>query len=161
MTRYIAALLIAFLLPAQAFAQVELSFYGGSQSAPASDVAIRDDVIGNGDFRIAWEGRPLTAPIYYGIRATQWQSPSFGYGLDFAHNKIYPQNGQLPAGYSTLEFTDGLNTLTLNAYRRWANMLGNVSPYIGAGLGLAIPHVEVTAGDSRTYGFQLTGPAAT
>lgn len=161
MTRLAAALLIAFLLPIQAFAQVELSFYGGAQSAPASDVAIRDDVIGNDDFRVQWEGRSFTAPIYYGIRATQWQTPSFGYGLDFAHNKIYPQDGQLPAGYSRLEFTDGLNTLTLNAYRRWSNVLGDVSPYVGGGVGLAIPHVEVSAAGSRTYGFQITGPAAT
>lgn len=161
MTRLAAALLIAFLLPIQAFAQVELSFYGGAQSAPASDVAIRDDVIGNDDFRVQWEGRSFTAPIYYGIRATQWQTPSFGYGLDFAHNKIYPQDGQLPAGYSRLEFTDGLNTLTLNAYRRWSNVLGDVSPYVGGGVGLAIPHVEVSATGSRTYGFQITGPAAT
>ena len=148
-------------LPTLASAEVELSFYGGAQSAPASDVVIRDAVIGNGDFRIAWEGRSASAPVYYGIRVTRWQSDSFGYGLDFTHNKVYPRDGELPAGYEVLEFTDGLNTLTVSAYRRWAQMLGDVSPYIGGGVGIAIPHVEVTAAGSRTFGYQATGPAAT
>jgi lipid A oxidase len=159
-----AAAMIAwmFFLPVQAFAQVELSFYGGVQSAPASDVSIRNDpVIDDSDFRQAWEGRSFSAPIYYGIRATWWQSPTFGYGLDFAHNKIYPKDDDLPAGFDVLEFTDGLNTLTVNAYRRWPNMLGDVTPYVGAGVGVAIPHVEVTNETSETFGYQVTGPAAT
>ncbi|WP_322893135.1 MULTISPECIES: outer membrane protein [unclassified Yoonia] len=160
--RAIAICCFFFAAPTLASAQVELSFYGGAQSAPASDVAIRDDsVIADDDFSINWEGRSASAPIYYGIRATRWQSPTFGYGLDFAHNKVYPKDGELPDGYDVLEFTDGLNTLTVNAYRRWPNALGDVSPYVGGGLGVAIPHVEVTNGASETFGYQLTGPAAT
>ena len=148
--------------PTLASAQVELSFYGGSQSAPASDVAIRgDSQIPDDDFSVDWEGRSSAAPVYYGIRATRWHSPTFGYGLDFAHNKVYPKDGQLPEGFDVLEFTDGLNTLTINAYRRWPKAIGDVSPYIGGGLGVAIPHVEVITPDSRTFGYQLTGPAAT
>jgi lipid A oxidase len=149
-------------LPTFAAAQVELSFYGGAQSAPGSDIAIRgDSVIADSDFSIDWDGRSASAPVYYGIRATRWHSPTFGYGLDFAHNKVYPKDGELPEGFDVLEFTDGLNTLTVNAYRRWPNMLGNVTPYVGGGLGVSIPHVEVTNGASETFGYQLTGPAAT
>lgn len=157
-------LLTCFLLLAPTFAtaQVELSFYGGVQSAPASDVSIRgDSVIPDNDFEVDWEGRSASAPIYYGIRATRWQTPTFGYGLDFSHNKVYPKDGSLPAGYDVLEFTDGLNTLTVNAYRKWPGALGPVSPYVGGGVGVAIPHVEVTFGGSETFGYQLTGPAAT
>lgn len=143
-------------------AEVELSFYGGVQTANPSDVSIRgDSVIEDDDFSIAWEGRSFDAPPYYGIRATIWQSDEFGYGLDFAHNKIYPKDGELPAGYDVLEMTDGLNTLTVNAYRRWTGAFAGMSPYVGGGLGLAIPHVEVTNGDSETFGYQVTGPAAT
>lgn len=153
------------LATTSAAAEVELSFYGGIQSANASDVSIRgDSVIPSGDFSIAWEGRSGEAPPYYGIRATKWQEDGFGYGLDFAHNKIYPKDGELPDNYTVLEMTDGLNTLTVNAYRRWNGAFGQVSPYIGGGLGLAIPHVEVTntTGDgSETFGYQITGPAAT
>lgn len=162
MNRALALFASLLLMPASAFAQVELSFYGGVQSAPASDISIRnDDVIPDDDFNQEWEGRSAEAPVYYGIRATRWQSPTFGYGLDFAHNKVYPKNDDLPAGYDVLEFTDGLNTLTVNAYRRWNQVFGDVSPYVGGGVGVALPHVEVTNGASETFGYQLTGPAAT
>lgn len=156
------AICIAFAFtPAAVGAEVELSFYGGVQGAQPSDISIRDDVIGDDDFSLSWEGRSFEAPPYYGIRATRWQSPRFGYGLDFAHNKVYPEGDDLPAGYSVLEMTDGLNTLTVNAYRRWEPVLGDFTPYVGGGLGLSLPHVEVTNGASETFGYQITGPAAT
>lgn len=156
------ALCIAlFAAPSLAVAQVELSFYGGVQSAPASDITIRDDLLGDDSFSQAWEGRSFEAPLYYGLRATSWRTPSFGIGVDFAHNKVYPRDDQLPPGYDVLEFTDGLNTLTVNAYRRWNGALGNISPYVGGGIGISLPHVEVTRSGSETFGYQLTGPAAT
>ncbi len=149
-------------LPAFVAAEVELSFYGGVQSAPPSDISIRgDDVIADDDFEQDWEGRSAEAPIYYGFRATHWRTPSFGFGLDFAHNKVYPKDDDLPAGYDVLEFTDGLNTLTVNAYRRWSGLFGEVTPYVGGGVGVSLPHVEVTSGGSETFGYQITGPAAT
>lgn len=157
-----AMIAIACLTPMSVAAEVELSFYGGAQNAPHSVVTVTGDpVIPDDEFRMGWVGKSMSAPPYYGIRATVWKSPTFGYGLDFAHNKIYPQDGDLPAGYDVLEFTDGLNTLTVNAYRRWENALGGFTPYIGGGVGLAIPHVEVTYGTSETFGYQVTGAAAT
>lgn len=154
--------LLMMMLPGAAMAEVELSFYGGAQNSPHSVVSVAGDtVIPDDEFRMGWVGKSFSAPPYYGIRATVWKTPSFGYGLDFAHNKIYPQEGDLPAGYETLEFTDGLNTLTINVYRRWENALGSISPYVGGGLGVAIPHVEVIYGGSETFGYQVTGPAAT
>lgn len=160
MSRALALSALLILAPFAASAEIELSFYGGAQSAQPSDVSVRDSVIGNDDFNIDWEGKSASAPVYYGIRATRWQSESFGYGLDFSHNKIYPKDGQLPAGYDVLEFTDGLNTLTINAYRRWNGAFGDVTPYVGGGIGVAIPHVEVRNGASETFGYQVTGPAA-
>lgn len=158
----VSALCISLMIaPAFATAEVQLSFYGGVQSAPASDISIRgDSIISDDDFSQEWEGRSFEAPPYYGIRATRWNSPTFGYGVDFAHNKVYPTGG-LPDGYQVLEFTDGLNTLTINAYRRWTDVIGDVTPYVGGGVGIALPHVEVTNGESETFGYQLTGPAAT
>lgn len=157
-----AIILAAILGPTAALAEVELSFYGGLQSAPSSDVSIRgDDVIGDDDFSVDWEGRSFTAPPYYGLRATIWQTPELGYGLDFTHNKLYPKDGSLPDGYDRLEFTDGLNILTVNAYRRWNGAFGDISPYVGGGLGVSVPHVELENGSSETASYQLTGPAAT
>jgi lipid A oxidase len=155
-------LIVALFAANTASAEIELSFYGGIQSAPSSDVTVAgDDVIPDESFGISWEGRSFEAPPYYGIRVTNWQSASFGYGLDFAHNKVYPKDGELPDGYNRLEFTDGLNTLTANAYYRWQDAIGEITPYVGGGIGLAIPHVEVITDDSSTLGYQITGPAAT
>ena len=145
-----------------AAAEVELSFYGGLQGALASDVVIANDgVIADRSFEVDWEGRSFEAPPYYGIRITRWQGPSFGYGVDFAHSKVYPKDGELPDGFDRLEFTDGLNTLTANAYFRWQDAIGNITPYIGGGVGVSIPHVEVITSNSRTLEYQVTGPAAT
>ena len=157
------ALCISLMVaPAFATAQVELSFYGGVQTAPDSEISIQgDSVIADAEFTQDWEGRSFEAPPYYGIRVTQWKSPTFGIGLDLAHSKVYPPEGSLPAGFDVLEFTDGLNTLTINAYRRWNRAFGDVTPYVGGGIGVALPYVEVENSTSETYGYQLTGPAAT
>ena len=161
MRQFLSALTI-IALPATAMAEVELSFYGGLQSALESDVAVSgDSVIPDRTDTLTWEGRSFDAPPYYGWRATYWASPEVGYGLDFAHNKVYPKDDVLPAGYSKLEFTDGLNTLTVNAYRRWENAIAGLTPYVGGGVGLSIPHVEVVSGASETFGYQVTGSAAT
>ena len=150
------------LSPALAAAEVELSFYGGAQSAPHSDVFISGDPAYPDKTFVGWAGKSFEAPPYYGLRATYWGSDTFGYGLDFTHSKIYPKDGELAGTpFTRLEFTDGLNTLTVNAYRRWPDSWGAVTPYVGGGLGLAIPHVEVSNGVTETEGYQVTGPAAT
>lgn len=150
-------------LPTLSQAEVELGLYGGLQGARPSDVKFEgDSVIPDADYTIGWDGRSLDAPFYYGLRATHWASDTMGYGLDFTHAKIYPKDGDLPAGFDRLEFTDGLNILTANVYRRWPGAFhsGQVTPYIGAGLGVSVPYVEVEYDDSVTAGYQYTGPAA-
>jgi len=159
MKRLLAFCIAMLAAPSSSFAQVELSFYTGVQSAQPSDVSIRDPLSLPVNARLNWQGRSFDAPLYYGLRATSWRSGSFGVGLDFAHNKIYPSS--LPDGYDVLEMTDGLNTLTVNAYRRWDGVFGDLTPYVGGGIGIAVPHVEVTNDISQTSGYQLTGPAAT
>lgn len=160
--RLCSALFASALFVSPAAAEIELSFYGGAQNAPHSDVFITGDPAYPEKTFLGWEGRSFEAPPYYGWRATVWRTPSFGYGIDFAHNKVYPQDGELDGTpFETLEFTDGLNTLTVNAYKRWQGAWGPASPYVGGGLGLAIPHVEVSNGETETFGYQITGPAAT
>ncbi|MFT6537954.1 MAG: lipid A oxidase [Loktanella salsilacus] len=152
---------LAILLPAAASAEVELSFYGGIQSAPHSDVFTSGADGYPSNTRVKWEGKSFDAPPYYGIRATYWASETFGYGLDFTHAKVYSDDeSREGTPYEVLEFTDGLNTLTANAYRRFQPMRG-FTPYVGAGVGLAIPHVEVSNGATSTAEYQITGPAAT
>ena len=151
---------LAACLPLAARAEVELSFYGGAQSAPHSDVFISGDVNYPAETRVKWEGRSFEMPPYYGLRATWWQTEKVGYGLDFTHTKVYSDAASRGTDFTTLEFTDGLNTLTANAYRRF-DPLGSLTPYVGAGVGLAIPHVEVSNGTTTTEEYQITGPAVT
>lgn len=148
-------------LPGALWAEVELSFYGGVQSSPHSIVTITGDtVLADDEFRAGWVGNSLTAPPYYGFRATWWQSETFGYGVDLNHAKIYADEETLTAtGFERLEFSDGLNILTVNAYRRWPDAFGGVTPYVGGGLGVAVPHVELFDEGTRTFGYQYTGPA--
>lgn len=163
---FLAAVLAA--IPAAVAAEYEISLYTGNQTAPDSDVIISgDDVIPDSNFSQEWVGNSGTWPIYGGFRITYWQSETFGYGLDWTHNKVEPRRGSEPAGFDNLEFTDGLNTWTINAYYRWpgafgsSGALGDLTPYVGAGLGISAPGVEVRYAGSDTFEYQITGPAAT
>ena len=153
----LAAATVAGAASAQGF---ELSVYGGWQDAPHSRVYVDDPVIGTEDFLADWEGRSFEAPPYYGLRATWWQSETLGFGVDFTHSKVYPTDATLADnGYDTLEMTDGINILTANVYRRWPGAFGQLTPYVGGGIGASIPHVEVEKNGSSTFGYQVTGPA--
>ena len=136
-------------------AEVQLSFYTGTQTAPHS--IIDDSVLG--EERVKWLGKSFEAPPYYGIRATWWKNEKWGFGFEINHAKVYAEN-KAALGYDTLEFTDGLNLITANVFRRFPNK-GRFTPYVGGGLGIAVPHVEIErAGESKTFEYQLTGPAA-
>jgi len=149
-----------------ALADFELSFYGGLQSAPHSRVwGTAPDGGGDFDFIAGWQGRPLEMPPYWGIRATLWQPSDWGWSLDFAHAKVYADDetlgpGGTSGGFEVLEFTDGLNILTINLLRRWPGA-GRLTPYGGLGLGITVPHVEVTTPGALqpTFGYQFAGYA--
>ena len=66
-------------------------------------------------------------------------------------NKIYPK--LLPTGYARLEFTNGLNTLPVNAYCRWINGIASLTLYVGDGIGLATPYVEVVRNEENSEIF--------
>lgn len=153
-------------LPAQAESvqagSKQISVYSGAQTAPHSRIKGQGGTIDGDDTLIGWEGNSFEAPPYYGIRATWWTSEKLGFGVDFNHAKVYaPDDERAAAGYDRLEFTDGLNILTVNAYRRFPEQFSTFTPYVGGGLGVAIPHVDVTKDGVRTYEYQLTGPAVT
>jgi hypothetical protein len=131
---------------------------------------------------IAWEGKPFRPPIYYGYRAIYWL-PNTRFGLmgDFTHIKAIavkerlveqsglrdgvpvPATEPLSATLKRLEFTHGYNLFTVNVLRRGMPRDYHLIPYVGAGLGVAIPHVEVqrvgAPQSARTDEYQITGPA--
>lgn len=150
----IAATIALAAIAVPAAAEIEISLYGGFQSAPHSTVTHSLD----GDDFVKWEGRSFEMPPYYGLRATWWRNDKWGIGVELNHAKVYADD---PAsyGYDRLEFTDGHNIVTLNLWRRWQNDT-RWTPYVGAGLGVAVPHVDVQpTGEAHTFGYQLTGPA--
>ncbi|WP_116132768.1 outer membrane protein [Tropicimonas sp. IMCC34043] len=161
MPRFFPALIActALALPAAA-ADLELSFYTGYQGAADSRVKGND---GDQDFNFTadWDGKSWAMPPYYGLRAMWWQD-RVGYGVEFNHAKVYATDStKSDNDFDTLEMTDGLNLITFNVFYRWNGLWGGgkLTPYVGGGAGFAMPHVEVTRGDSTTSEYQITGPA--
>ena len=148
-------------------AENQFSFYIGEQTAPHSIVTGSDPSgIGDFDFTAGWEGRSFEAPPHYGFRATHWLNENWGISLDFNHTKVYAEDATLGAGgtsggFERLEFTDGLNNLTLNAEYRWSNQSRKWRPFAGAGIGVVIPRVEVQtqSGAPLTDEYQFGGPS--
>jgi len=138
----------------------EFSIYGGIQESPHSTVDFTDANGASTRFRAGWDGLSFEMPPYYGFRYTRWTNDRFGWGVEFSHEKVYADNATMAvSGFGALELTDGLNILTINAWRRWHNDSA-WTPYVGAGIGVAIPHVDaVTPLGNATYGYQYTGLA--
>lgn len=151
---------MAWVSPAAAQAEYEINLYTGFQTAPHSTVSGTDETGAPFSFTAGWEGRSFEMPPYYGARVTRWTGSDWGLGLEFTHTKVYGDDETLAAsGFSVLEFTDGLNILTVNAARRF-DLPGRWSTHGGLGVGISVPHVEVTTpGGAQTLGYQLTGPA--
>lgn len=164
MRRFLTSLLITTALAAPAAAEVELSFYTGVQEVFDSHIRGNDGER-DFDFLAEWEGRSFEMPPHWGVRATWWRSENLGYGVEFEHTKAYASDDTLDKfEFDTLEFTDGLNSLTANVFYRWPGQwaAGRMTPYVGAGLGVAVPHVEVrrTGSDDETAGYKLAGASA-
>lgn len=149
-TAVASAALALTALPAAA--ETVISGYTGWQMAQDSRVRLPGP-----DFDADWKGESLKAPPYWGLRWTNWRG-DWGWGAEVTHAKVKASDGTLDgSGLDRLEFTDGLNIVTVNVQRRWQR--DGFTPYAGFGIGAAVPHVEVTRGTDRTYGYQLTGPA--
>jgi len=118
LTRILTTIGAVALLTMPAYAETEISVYGGVQTAPHSSVSgTRADGTPFHD-NIGWEGRSLSMPIYYGARAMWWQPSDIGYGIEVTHAKFYAPTGDMPAGFSRMEFSDGHNIATVNVMKR-------------------------------------------
>ncbi|EBA10165.1 outer membrane protein [Sagittula stellata] len=163
MKRLILAAGLSCAVAAPAAAETELSFYLGWQTLPHSRITGElPNGGGSYDELVGWEGKPFEMPPYYGARATWWRTDTLGFGVEYTHTKAYaPSDTKNALGFSRLEFTDGHNVATVNVMKRWPELWGKTTPYVGGGLGVAFPHVDAKHNSgSRTYGFQVTGPAA-
>lgn len=154
--------------------------YGGAQFTYPSDVRVQRPGTDLTIHRVPWEGRPFEHPIYYGVRVARWlPSSPIGGMLDFTHSKVYspmdekvrfsgakdgralPAEAPIEDVFHKLEFTHGHNMLTLNWLLRLPFSTAFLSPYVGAGFGVSLPHSEVQlkGEHDRTYEYQYTGPA--
>ena len=160
--------------------EVFIGAYGGVPYTYNSDVSFKKkDVTDLTVKDVAWDGKPFKAPIYYGIRVARWADLSkLGGMIDFTHGKVYSQREQevalegkregkkMPPKakikdiFHHFEFTHGHNMLTLNGLYRLPRLHERLSPYMGVGFGIALPHSEVQFKGSRvrTYEYQYTGP---
>lgn len=160
-----AALVAAASLAKPAVAEFELSLYVGVQSVDGSTLS--GTLPGGAPFSrsVDWAGKPLENPFYYGGRAIWWMDNNFGFGLEGTHAKAYASSGDLAAlGLSRFELSDGHNIITANVMKRWPGAFAQTprfTPYVGAGVGVAIPHVDTQVIGSlvRTFGYETTGPA--
>ena len=156
---WLALALLVVAVPVRA--EFEAGVYLGAQAAGSSSVTgTGPGDLGPIDGRIDWQGRSDEAPIYYGFRFTRWSDNDLGVGIEFTHAKAVAEPGGRDAlGFERLELTHGLNFLTLNVARRWSAASGRLVPFVSAGAGAAIPHVDILVAGDRTLEYQLTGPA--
>lgn len=154
-------ILVSLLSCSSALAGPEITIFTGLQESPHSVIRGEDETLGALDFTAAWEGRSLSAPPYYGARVTWWGAGRFGWGFELTHDKVYADDATLGGnGFNRLEFTDGLNIITVNGVWKGTQRALNITPYGGVGAGVAIPHVDIEPdGGPHTWEYQLTGPA--
>jgi lipid A oxidase len=149
---------VTWSLPAIA-GEFEISGYGGIEFAPSSDVDVSDGA----DFTADWDTKPFKMPPYYGVRGTYWfdegRLSNWGVSLDYSHAKVYADDDTMrrAGDWSVFEFTDGLNLLTVNALYKFPIEGSKWVPYLGAGVGINVPHVEVTRPSGRTFEYQFGG----
>ncbi len=141
---------LALLAASPAWAEVELSFYGGWQGAPDGGVTLSGDAdLPDADLS---GDEAIGDSTQLGLRTTWWAESGFGIALDYSHFGLDAGDDALAANGLVL---DGLDTFTVNGLRRWEDAFGGVTPYVGAGLGVAIADVEV-AGEGSV---DASGPA--
>lgn len=158
------ALAAIVLMASPAAAEMELSFYLGWQGV--SDSTASGTLPGGAAFsrKINWDGKPFDMPIYYGGRGIWWTPQNFGFGIEGTHTKAYASAADMAAlGLTRMELSNGHNIVTVNVMKRWPGAFadGRFTPYLGAGIGAAIPHVDiqVLGAAKRTFGYELTGIA--
>jgi lipid A oxidase len=162
----VSAVLVAGLAATPAAAEWEIAGYGGYTLTHDSDIRYSLPAAGTLTFPgVGWSGKSFDAPQYYGARLTRWFSDTSAWGLqiDFNHIKtIAKLTGAMGVAFNHFEFSHGLNLATLNGvYRFQGNEV--FTPYVGAGVGFDVPHVEIfsnTPGVPNTYRYQVAGPAA-
>lgn len=163
MLRNVKAAVAALILSTvPAAAELELSFYIGWQEVDGSTVSGTLPGGAPVNRNVSWDGDSFDAPYYYGGRAIWWTESNWGFGVEGTHAKAYASNADRAAlGLTRFELSDGHNIFTINAMKRWPGSFGagRLTPYLGGGIGIAVPHVDIAVigAPTQTLGFEHTG----
>lgn len=164
--------------------EMQVGFYAGRSSSPPSDVRFRHpdgtDLLLKS---VKWKSESFKPSPFYGGRGIDWNTriPRLGLMVDFTHAKAtairtqtvthhgkhkgvdVPPSGPITDIFRKLEFTHGLNFLTLNGIYRATGLHRRIVPYAGFGIGFMVPHTNVRrAGQDKKDEFheaQITGIA--
>jgi len=165
LSRLLATTAMVAALAAPAHAEFQLQAYGGGNTNLSSNVKTNQGAVRDSR-TVDWDGKSFQTPPYWGVRGTYWlntQSP-WGIALDYSHAKAYADvKFSTDPVYSHLEFTDGINIVTLNALYRLQTKNSPWVYYAGGGPGVSIPSVEVSLKADpthTTHEYQLGGFAA-
>lgn len=166
-------LLFLAALPSGARAEASFSLFGGYSWSPDADVTVRQS--GGTDLTmggVGWKSKAVDSPLYGGGRILFWlpRLPVAGFGFDYTHAKALASDEQIvevrgtragtdasgwePVGRTVQGLGFSVNFLMLTMLKRW--LKDQYQPYVGLGLGAAIPHVSGTIGpvrgDTTRYG---------
>ena len=181
---FLVGLILAGLVSA-AHAELDLSIFTGVALTKDSDLDLHQD--GGTDLTfhdVSFEGRDFETPPFYGARLLWFPSEEshWGFGAEFFHIKLYAEtddvahltgrrNGvpvnddeRIDNTLQQFSLSHGLNYALGDIVYRWLpgnrgeDLLGHLSPYVGLGLGAAIPHVESEVNGNFHEEYQLHGP---
>ena len=166
-------------------AEVELSIFTGVALTQDNDLQLQQgsgtDLTFHG---VSYEGRDFEIPPYYGVRGLWFPSEDshWGFGAEFFHMKMYAETGdtvrvtgrrggmsvnaneRIDDTIQSFSLSHGLNYVLGDVVYRWfpgqrgEDFLGHLQPYVGVGLGFAVPHVESTVNGTFHEEYQVRGP---
>ena len=162
---------------------VNLSLYSGISRHSPSDLFLKQP--GGTDMvlkKVQWKSKSTQTEPYWGARATYWsrRMAAVGVMFDYTHDKAFlwkrqevkqsgmrdgkpvPPLESVTKTFTQLKFSHGLNFATLNAVFRLQGLRPRITPYVGVGIGLSVPHVymqrEGQTKKTRTYKHMIAGP---
>ncbi len=173
-----------FLAPA-ARAEFVLSIFSGASLVEDNDLRLHQPGANLTFHNASYRTQDFESPFYYGARLAYFlpKHSNWGFGLEFFHSKMYLETGdslQVTGSRAGVDVNDtervnntitafslshGLNILAADALYRWQfgeqgrDFISRLQPYVGGGIGVAIPHVESQIQNVSFEEYQLDGPA--
>lgn len=143
--------------------EMQVGFYAGKSFLSPSDVMMKAPYGTDITLKdVKWRGDSFRPSPFYGGRGIDWNSkfPALGVMVDYTHAKatairshVVSQTGKrhgkdvpprepVSATFRKLELTHGLNFLTLNGIYRAGGVHRRIVPYVGLGVGFAVPYLH-------------------